>query len=678
MSASSRWSWRSWRRWFLWGLLVLLLAWMLATLVWLAARHESNEIQTSLEREAASAISDLRYALDRNQQSLEVLGMGAAPLALWQNQATVLLRGSRSLVRIEARDSQMGLLAQAQSPYHPIDWEPSARLDPHGAMAQACANARRQGMPAYGGSYFQPYSSGQGAELLELCLPQVVAGQVQGFTVATYALQDMLADTVSHSLAGNQEVSFTDPDGTRLAVVGAAKRGARLFSTQQLLTLSGASLVLRMDSWQSAPQLFPNLLTALVAAMGLALSAVVLLLVRDNRRRLRAEQGLGEALAFRQAMEDSLVAGLRARDLQGRTTYVNQAFCAMVGYSAQELIGHDGPAPYWPQEQAQRYYRRLQEPLRARSLQEAREGFSAQYQHRDGRRLEVLIFETPLRNAQGQQQGWMSAILDVSEQRQMQEQSRAAQERMQAQAHLATLGEMASLLSHELNQPLAVIASYATGSLNLLAHEPPPDDCTALRQQLQDLHGAMQRIADQASRAGRVMLGVRNLVRQRGQARERVSAADLLGVVLPLIHLQARAGEVHLVSSVAPGLAPVLCQRTMVEQVLLNLARNAIQAMESVPAAQRQLQIQVRAMPREDMLEFAVCDSGPGIAPEVAAQLFTPFFTTRAQGMGLGLNLCRTVVEQHGGTIAFTARQPQGSIFTFTLPTGGELPPSNE
>ena len=290
----------------------------------------------------------------------------------------------------------------------------------------------------------------------------------------------------------------------------------------------------------------------------------------------------------------------------------------------------------------------------------------------------MLIFETPLRNAQGQQQGWMSAILDVSEQRQMQEQSRAAQERMQAQAHLATLGEMASLLSHELNQPLAVIASYATGSLNLLAHEPPPDDCTALRQQLQDLHGAMQRIADQASRAGRVMLGVRNLVRQRGQARERVSAADLLGVVLPLIHLQARAGEVHLVSSVAPGLAPVLCQRTMVEQVLLNLARNAIQAMESVPAAQRQLQIQVRAIPREDMLEFAVCDSGPGIAPEVAAQLFTPFFTTRAQGMGLGLNLCRTVVEQHGGTIAFTARQPQGSIFTFTLPTGGELPPSNE
>ena len=342
------WSLRPWRRWFLWGLLVLLLACMLGTLVWLAARHETNELQARLEREAASAVSDLRYALERNQQSLEVLGMGAAPLALWQNQATVLLRGARALVRIEWRDADMGLLAQAQSPYHPIEWAPSVRLDPHGATAQACANARRQGMPAYGGSYFQPYSSGQGAELLELCLPQVVAGQVQGFTVATYALQDMLADTVSHSLAGNQEVSFTDPDGTRLAVVGAAKRGARLFSTQQLLTLSGASLVLRMDSWQGAPQLFPNLLTALVAAMGLALSAVVLLLVRDNRRRLRAEQGLGEALAFRQAMEDSLVAGLRARDLQGRTTYVNQAFCAMVGYGALELLGHEGPAPYWP------------------------------------------------------------------------------------------------------------------------------------------------------------------------------------------------------------------------------------------------------------------------------------------------------------------------------------------
>lgn len=676
MSARA-WFLRHGRRWALWGLLVLLLSCMLATLVWLAARHEAGEIQTRLEREAASAISDLRYALERNQQSLEVLGMGAAPLALWQNQATVLLRGARALVRIEARDADLQLLAQAQSPYHPIDWGPNTRLDPHGAAAQACASARRQGMAAYGGSYFQPYSSGQGAELLELCLPQVVAGQVQGFTVATYALQDMLADTVSHNLAGNQEVSFNDPDGTRLAVVGAARRGARLFSTQQLLTLNGVSLVLRMDSWQGAPQLFPNLLTALVAAMGLALSAVVLLLVRDNRRRLRAEQGLGEALAFRQAMEDSLVAGLRARDLQGRTTYVNQAFCAMVGYSAPELLGQEGPAPYWPPEQAQRYYRRLQEPLRARSLQEAREGFSAQYQRKDGRRLEVLIFETPLRNAQGQQQGWMSAILDVSEQRRVEEQSRAAQERMQAQAHLATLGEMASLLSHELNQPLAVISSYATGSLNLLAHEAQSDAPAVLRQQLQDLHCAMQRIADQASRAGRVMLGVRNLVRQRGQARERVSAAELVGAVLPLIHLQARAGEVQLASSIAPALAPVLCQRTMVEQVLLNLARNAIQAMEAVPASARHLQISVRASAAGTMLEFAVADHGGGIAPEVAAQLFHPFFTTRAQGMGLGLNLCRTVVEQHGGTIGFQPNTPQGSIFRFTLPFGGDVPPES-
>jgi two-component system sensor histidine kinase DctS len=119
-----------------------------------------------------------------------------------------------------------------------------------------------------------------------------------------------------------------------------------------------------------------------------------------------------------------------------------------------------------------------------------------------------------------------------------------------------------------------------------------------------------------------------------------------------------------------------MCDRTMVEQVLLNLARNAMQAMDEARVRERSLVIQVRragntatAEAGKSWLEFSVADRGPGIPPEVGQQLFTPFFTTKAEGMGLGLSLCRTVVEQHGGFLAFEPNRPQGTIFRFTLPT---------
>jgi two-component system sensor histidine kinase DctS len=144
---------------------------------------------------------------------------------------------------------------------------------------------------------------------------------------------------------------------------------------------------------------------------------------------------------------------------------------------------------------------------------------------------------------------------------------------------------------------------------------------------------------------------------------------------MPLVGLQARKLGVQVETRVPAGLPPVLCDRTMVEQVLLNLARNAMQAMDQARVARPSLVIQVRrAGAREDegakgWLEFSVADQGPGIPHDVSQQLFTPFFTTKAEGMGLGLSLCRTVVEQHGGFLAFEPNRPQGTIFRFTLPT---------
>lgn len=665
--------WHSaWRRWSLWTLLVVLVVSMLITLVWLAGRYEASQVQAKLERDTADAVADIRMAFSHNLQNLQALQANAPDLASWESRAADLLSVRRELVRVEWRDNQLRVLSHAETPYRPMQWDAEARSATHSDTAMACSNARRISGPSYSGSYFQPQSDGLGSEMMELCVPLLDGGRTTGYLVATYALQNVLVDLVAPNLQRGQEVSFTEADGTRLALVGAMRRGTRMFTAQQLFDLPGTTLVLRMDSWHSAPSVFPNVLTALVTAMSIALVTVLVVLVRDNRARLRAERDLADALAFRKAMEDSLVTGLRARDLQGRITYVNPAFCDMVGFTAQELVGLSVPLPYWPPEYAQEYSERQVIRLSGQQIP-PREGYESTFMRRDGTRFPVMIYEAPLINAQGLHTGWMSSFLDVSEQRRVEELSRTSQERLQATARLATVGEMASLLSHELNQPLAAISSYASGSLNLLELQPGQQQPPA--EHIQDVHTAMQRIAQQAERAGRVIKSVHDFVRRRDQSRETVAARNLFDAVMPIIRLQARKLAVRVHIDIEPGLPPVLCDRTMVEQVLLNLARNAMQAMDDPQIHPRVLDLRVRraaSNASQAWLEFSVGDVGVGIAKEVSERLFTPFFTTRSEGMGLGLSLCRTVVEQHGGFLGHEPREPRGTVFTFTLPASHE------
>ncbi|MGC3984496.1 MAG: PAS domain S-box protein [Pseudorhodoferax sp.] len=660
-----RWAQFIQRRWSLWSLLILLVVGLLGTLVWLAGRYEATQVQGKVERETADAVADIRTGLLRNVQSLQALHAADPLHEDWSRRAAELLRERREIMRLEWRSSGQRLLGEADTPYRAPVFSLLPRQDTLGDVTLNCATARRLNGPAYSSSYYLPQPDGRGMEVMDLCLPLQADGRVTGYVLATYALQDILAEFLGRQLPHYQEASFIEADGTRLALHGATRRGARVFTAQQLLDLPGNPILLRLASWRAAPDLLPNVMTALVTGMSIALVSVLMLLAKDMRRRQRAERDLADALAFRKAMEDSLLTGLRARDLDGRITYVNPAFCSMVGYAPEELWGKAAPAPYWPPELIGEYEQR--QAIRLAGKMPPREGYESVFQHKDGTRFPVLIIEAPLINAQGVQTGWMSAFLDISEQRRVEELSRASQERLQATARLATVGEMASLLSHELNQPLAAISSYATGALNMLAHEPAA---------AADMAMAMRRIAEQAERAGRVIKSVHDFVRRRDEAHEAVPPQVLLEAIWPLVSLQARKLAVRVRTELAPGLPRVQCDRTMVEQVLLNLARNGMQAMDGTPVAQRELLLRVvpagtraGATRPKGWLEFSVADCGGGIAPEVAARLFTPFFTTKAEGMGLGLSMCRTVVEQHGGSMVYEARQPRGTVFRFTLPT---------
>jgi two-component system sensor histidine kinase DctS len=661
------------RRVTLWIALVGLVVALLVTLVWLAGRYEASQYQAELDRDAADAVSDIRSNFGRHVLYLQSLQAKELPPKLWQSEVASYLNQNRDWLRIERRDPQGDILSFTDSPLREPIFDAKSRLNEQAEIMQTCLRAKRLNGPAYSRSYFVPQANGLGLEVMELCLPAMAQGSFTGFTLLTYGLQDILASQLGDTYGRRNEVSFVEPDGTRLAIHGALPRSRRLFTATQLLDLPGSALVLRMDGRRAAPDVFPSILPALVTAMSIALVSVLVLLVKDSRRRLKAERDLADALAFRKAMEDSLVTGLRARDLHGRITYVNPAFCQMLGFEADQLLGKSAPMPYWPPEMVGEYQQR--QAVRLAGNSPPREGFESVFIRQDGSRFPVLIFEAPLINVLGKQTGWMSAFLDISEQRRIEELSRASQERLQATARLATVGEMASLLSHELNQPLAAISSYATGSLNLLqeAHDnagTPPSNT------FNDLQMALERISEQASRAGKVINSVHDFVRRRDQDREAVSPQLIIDAVMPLVQLQARKLQVRVTTHFDDRLSRVLCDRTMVEQVLLNLARNGMQAMDHPACQTRVLTLQVKRAASSlshGWTEFSVIDWGMGISPETAEQLFTPFFTTKSEGMGLGLSLCRTVVEQHGGHLEFVPHAPQGTLFRFTLPTASEV-----
>ena len=653
----------AWRRWALWFALVLVVVGLLATLVWLARGHEIEQTQRDLDRDNADAAQVLRQRLARNLQDLHGLAATHADPISWWTGATQLLHEHREWMRLQWHDAALNLRAVADSPFYPALAPPPPDGSTHhpSDIANLCGQASKLGAAAYAPSRFVPRAGGLGEEVLELCLPVRQGAQLQGYVVATHTLDGMLA-LLPSSLTRGQSVGFTELDGTRLAMQGVPRRGARVFVAQQVIDLPGAPIVLRLEGSRQLPDVFPNVLTALVTGLSIALITVLVLLARDFRARQQAESELAQALAFRKAMEDSLVTGLRARDLEGRITYVNPAFCDMVGFAADELIGQSNPVPYWPPEMAQDYAAR--QVQRLSGLSPVREGVESVFMRKDGTRFPVLIYEAPLITTVGKHTGWMSAVLDMTAQRRAEELSRASQERLQASARLATVGEMASLMSHELNQPLAVISSYATGSLNLL-QQPAGDAAT-----LHDVRTALSRIAEQAGRAGKVIHSVRDLVRQCSTSRQAVAPRVLFDAVLPLVQLQARklGATVHV--DVPADLPAVWCEATMIEQVLLNLARNGLQAMAEAPAP-RLLRLQARLGPAHTAVEFVVADSGEGISDDVAAQLFTPFFTTKDEGMGLGLSLCRTVVEQHGSALQHQPQTPRGTVFRFTLPVAG-------
>ena len=497
-------------------------------------------------------------------------------------------------------------------------------------------------------------------------------------------------------------------------------------------------------------------------------------IARDTTSRREAESALASETAFRRAMEDSLLTGMRAFDRQGRITYVNRAFCEMVGFREAELVGAVPPFAYWPDGDETMQLAQLDRLLDGAA---PRSGFEVKLRRRDGSILNAKMYVSPLIDERGEHTGWMTSVTDITEPLRIREALAAAHERfttvleeidaavsvlaepqpgtepnpspaepellfanrmyrqlfgitgaghlallrasvdsgsnetfhpplgrwfelrpreirwvdgrlvqmlvatdstarreadeqlhrqelkLQHTSRLVTMGEMASSLAHELNQPLTAIANYCSGLSAriraLKSRGETPD--TAL------LLDTLQKTSDQASRAGEVIRRIRNFVKRSEAERRTCEVSDITHEAIGLAQIDAKRHRVRIQIDVARDLPPLLADPILMQQVLLNLLKNAVEAMRDLPHASARLAtLRVRRL--GDTVEFSVTDRGPGIRDDLQDRLFEPFFTTKAEGMGIGLNICRSIVESHQGRLWAERPDEGGSRFRFTIP----------
>ena len=375
-----------------------------------------------------------------------------------------------------------------------------------------------------------------------------------------------------------------------------------------------------------------------------------------QRNRLRAAAGTRSALAREahlQSILDTVPDAMIVIDERGIMQSFSAAAERLFGYRSADMLGKNVnllmPSPY--RENHDGYLERY---LRTGERRIIGVGRVVVGERKDGSTfpMELSVGEMRSRN----QRFFTGFVRDLTEGQETEARLQELQSELVHMSRLTAMGEMASTLAHELNQPLSAIANYMKGSRRLLA-ESSDERATILRD-------AMDKAAEQALRAGQIIRRLRDFV-ARGESERRVeSVKKLIEEASALALVGAKDLGVRVRFAFDPTIELVLADKVQVQQVLLNLIRNAIEAMEGSQI--RDLVISTRAAD-EDMLAISVADTGHGIAPDMTPQLFQPFVTTKRHGMGVGLSISRTIVEAHGGQIDAQANPGGGTVFCFTL-----------
>ncbi|MCG5239856.1 sensor histidine kinase [Azospirillum doebereinerae] len=644
---------------------------LLGAFLWLLHRNERDEEALGLIKDALWVEQNLHFQLTSDEDKLErlaeALSRETVDLRQFAAMARLVVNTNPAIERVLWLDAQ-GRSRMAEPPAESEAGLDEALDDKPGASPRGDAFriARSSGLRAYG----VPYRIDPGDTGFDAVFPLYRDGAFAGALVGVFSFEAMLTHHVPWWFAQRYQLEVTDlrgavlgaksrmavPGATTGAVPGAAAGAAPDPLRSHIIPFDppGHGVALVATAYPTESNATRTVLV--VAIFGLTGSALWSLwsLRRHIAGRLRAEEALRAEHAFRKAMEDSLTVGMRARDLDGRITYVNPAFCRMVGLSAEEMVDRGPPMPYWLPEDLDRAEAAFHEVLAGRAPET---GLEMRFRRSDGSRFDALIYEAPLIDAKGRHTGWMGSVLDITERKRAEELARQQQERLQQTSRLITMGEMASTLAHELNQPLSAIASYCTGCLNRLRSG---------QFDTQEVAAALDKLAAQARRAGLIVRRVHDFVRKSEPNVAPCSLSRVLEDCVGLMGADAARLGVRVELDAPAGLPMVPGDRILLQQVVLNLMRNGIEAMAKTPRARRRLSVSV--VRSDGALLTAIRDHGSGIAPEIAEGLFSPFFTTKSEGMGMGLNICRSIVEHHHGRLWFEAAPDGGTRFLFSLP----------
>lgn len=479
-----------------------------------------------------------------------------------------------------------------------------------------------------------PLADGQGAITATISLPRVLGRHLPWWIAEQYGV--VLVDLSGNVLASRQRLPHDPENPQHVISFDPPLRGTWL----------------QIGAYTSPAAFSATSLFAAIAALAAFAVLALGVLYRSSKRRRETEMRLWSETAFRRSMEESLTVGLRAKDHHGRILFVNPAFCKLVGWEADELIGHAPPMPYWD--------RSILAETQERHAQLAAGGavsqrFETRFIARDGREIEIEVYEAPLIDAMGVHRGWMGSVIDITEARRAARRSRQQDETLARTGRLVTLGEMASTLAHELNQPLSAIASYATGMLNLIERQ---------KADPQVMKTATEKLAHQADRAGQIIRRIQDLVKKRQPQFQSLDLTEVVDESLGFLKADAREHRVWLRRKGAVH-SPVAADRILLEQVLINLIRNGMEAMAETRTGDV---VTVRLSEEPGQVTLEVEDCGAGISDDLRASLFEAFASTKPQGMGMGLKICRSIIELHGGSLTWHDTKRGGTAFVVTLP----------
>jgi PAS domain S-box-containing protein len=646
---------------------------------------------------------------------------------------------------------------------------------------------------------------GEAAPLLQLHVPLAQDGRYIGELLGEYSIDSLLRYGTPTEIMARYAMTMLDSRGQVLAGTPLTPRKQTATELLRWRTVAnedeapvapvGNSLVLRAQAYRTSLGVVGSGLFWLVGTLSAMTAWLLLATWRHTRRRQRAQEALVAETNFRRAMENSVLTGMRALDLQGRITYVNAAFCQMTGWSESELVGQMPPYSYWPDNDYDNLHSKLREELSGKTIVG---GFQVRVQRKNGTQFDARLYVSPLIDAHGQHTGWMSSMTDITEPNRIREQLSASYERFtivlealdasvsvaplgsaellfanklyrqwfgsqtdghlqlvaqagvlpvrsqpqgmddedglmglptdsltsarsenaeiylpelgkwlevrsrylswvdgrlaqmviatditprrlaeeqadrqaehaQSVSRLITMGEMASSVAHELNQPLTAISNYCSGMLTRL------EKGTLTEEQMKF---ALEKTAHQAQRAGQIILRIRSFVKRSEPNRTLAQVTDMVSEAVELAGIELRRRNVQLTYHVAERMPAIMADTILIEQVLVNLMKNGAESIEQSGRPSHQRNVELRVVPRtiEDqrVIEFNVQDTGKGLPPEVLERLFEAFFTTKSEGMGMGLNLCRSIVESHQGRMRaenlYNGSEVVGCRFSFWLP----------